>query len=129
MYNVMMIDDNPLAHLMMKKMLAGNEMISGTAHSLEARPILEYLVEYRANADALPDMIFLDLQMPAMNGWEFLLHFNSIYRSLAKQIRIYIISAVSGSLDRLNPYNYPFVRGCFGKPVSKQLFTDLLATR
>ncbi|WP_339650564.1 response regulator [uncultured Maribacter sp.] len=55
----------------------------------------------------LPDVIFLDLNMPIMNGWEFLEEYENCSYDISKKTNIYIISSSVDprDLERVKQYN------------------------
>ncbi|GAA4329255.1 hypothetical protein GCM10023149_33850 [Mucilaginibacter gynuensis] len=113
--SLLVIDDDPLYHLILQQKLRGHQVYKSVAYSLSAEPVLEMIIEERQNADLLPDIIFLDLEMPGLNGRNFLQLFNVIHRSLEKWIDIIIISSSTEQADRSLSRSYAFVKGYFDK--------------
>lgn len=111
----MVIDDDPLFHRVMQHRLRNNAAYQQVSYSLSAKAVLDMLIEQRHHPACLPDIIFLDLEMPELNGWTFLQFLEQVYTSLAKKIQVYIISASSLFADKLKSSNYPFVHGFFSK--------------
>ncbi|MEK6154038.1 response regulator [Flavobacteriaceae bacterium 3-367] len=71
------------------------------------------------NHEDVPDIVFLDLQMGGMDGWEFLEKFKSIPK-WPKTTDIYILSAFTNSKDRARAKEHPMIQGYFDKPLSKK---------
>ncbi|MBE9586933.1 response regulator [Mucilaginibacter sp. JRF] len=113
--SLLVIDDDPLYHRILQQKLRGHQIYKSVAYSLSAEPVLEMIIEERQNADLLPDIIFLDLDMPGLNGRNFLHYFDLIHRSLAKWIDIIIISSSTEQADRSMSRSYSFVKGYFDK--------------
>jgi len=65
-----------------------------------------------------PSVIFLDLNMPIMNGWEFLDHFSSIDHPKKNQLIIYIISSSIDPRDLERVKDYELVHNYILKPVT-----------
>ncbi|HVW96365.1 MAG TPA: hypothetical protein VHA56_10405 [Mucilaginibacter sp.] len=72
MVNLLMIDDNPIEHLIVQKLLDKYHLFPEAVHSLDARPCLTLFEQTTTVPEALPDVIFLDLNMPRLSGWDFL---------------------------------------------------------
>jgi len=65
-----------------------------------------------------PTVLFLDIQMPQINGWQFLDQFGAFPEAVRRQFKIYILSA---STDRANieaANNHPLVSGFLSKPLT-----------
>lgn len=79
------------------------------------------LQAYNENSDVeheLPDIIFLDLVMPGMNGWQFLEELAKISKT-HKKTEVYILSAFSNAKDRRQAKAHSAIIGHFDKPLSK----------
>lgn len=53
----------------------------------------DFIKNNKDDADKLPDVMFLDINMPIMNGWEFMEAYKAIKEQLSKKINIYIITS------------------------------------
>lgn len=73
----------------------------------------------------IPVLVLLDLNMPVMNGFEFLAEWTRHHRALAEKIPICILtsSAASTDIEQANKYN---IIGFITKPIAKATFLPLL---
>lgn len=84
-----------------------------TLHSgMEA---LEYLKNYQENG--LPDVIFLDINMPIMSGFDFLDEFVALDPAIHAHCRIFVLSSSTDSLDLERANQNPFVQKMITKPL------------
>jgi CheY-like chemotaxis protein len=125
MCQLVMIDDNPMEHLIMQKMLSRYEIFKDSSHCLDGRLIIDFLKEHRTQPDLLPDIIFTDLNMSQYSGWLFLEHFNALHASLKKNIAVYVLSSSTDPNDRIRAKQYPFVKEFYQKPIRREWLEQL----
>ncbi|MGY3214107.1 response regulator [Mucilaginibacter sp. HD30] len=119
MSKLIMIDDNPMEHYIMQKMFDKHNLFQDAAHAAEAQVIIDFLKENRYNTAELPDLIFLDLNMPICDGFSFLEQFQRLCLSFQKPISIYVVSSSVDENDHRRVAAYPFVKEFLIKPVTK----------
>ncbi|HDZ15434.1 MAG TPA: response regulator [Pricia sp.] len=83
-----------------------------------AETALHYYREKAAQNRELPDIIFLDLIMPGMNGWQFLEKLSEI-SGINKKSDVYVLSAFSNSKDRQQAEAHKAILGHYNKPLSR----------
>jgi len=125
--NLIVIDDDPIQHFIMKKLLTlylttGPDEVTFSDNGVE---VLEFLDINRDNKDVLPDLIFLDLNMPILSGWDFLERFTHIQKKIIKPIWIYIISSSIHPGDISQSGNYLFVKDYVIKPMTRLLLNKI----
>lgn len=125
MCELLLIDDNPMDHLIMQKMLNRYELFKDSAHCLDGRIIVEFLTEYQSQPEHLPDIIITDLNMPHFSGWDFLEQFSALYASLHKTIDVYVLSSSPNPADVTRATRYPFVKDFYRKPVTRECLERL----
>ncbi|HVS92562.1 MAG TPA: response regulator [Mucilaginibacter sp.] len=127
MSKVILIDDDPIYHrisqIMMREYGRAEEVISST----DGKATLNYLIENKEKEERLPDFIFVDLNMPEYSGWDFLNGYKKIYHSLAKAIKVYIVSSSVDPNDVRRSKTYSFVNSFIIKPLKKEFLQGLLA--
>lgn len=125
MSKLIIIDDDPIHHKIVQFMLTKNELAKETTYAFDGKIVLDYLQENRMKMSALPDYIFLDLYMPNNSGWDFLNGFQQIYKTLKKDIQIYVVSSSIFQMDINRSKGYPFVTNYITKPLMKNVFDNI----
>lgn len=125
MSKLIIIDDDPIHHKIVQFMLTKNELAKETTYVFDGSLVLDFLEENKTKITALPDFIFLDLYMPNNNGWDFLNGFQKIYKSLKKEIHIYVVSSSIFQMDINRSKAYPFVKSYITKPLMRNVFDNI----
>ena len=86
-----------------------------------------HLIENNLIEEDIPDVIFLDVNMPVMNGWEFLTAYNGLRSSINKNICIYIVSSSVDEADIQHSKEFESVEDYIIKPILKEKFTEILS--
>ncbi|WP_164674240.1 response regulator [Maribacter litoralis] len=92
-----------------------NTEIMVSDNSIGALALLSDMV---TSGKGFPDIIFVDLIMPKMSGWEFIDITQKTFANMG-QTRIYILSAFNNSLDRKRAMDHVAIEGYFNKPITK----------
>ncbi|HEY9002553.1 MAG TPA: response regulator [Mucilaginibacter sp.] len=125
MSKLVLIDDEPVFHKIVQMTIKNTELSKGTTYSFDGEIILDYLEENKLEPQSLPDYIFIDLYMPMFDGWDFLNRFQKLYKSLQKNIKVYIVSSSINPADISRSKLYPFVTTFISKPIMKDVFEQI----
>ena len=122
---VMVVDDDDnwcfLSRRMLQKAGVGKQIITAN-NGLEAIKKLQALL---ANGDKLPDLIFLDIKMPVMDGFEFLDEITKWEALSPIHTRIFMCSSSVHYKDKERADRYP-VAGFITKPLTPEILKSIL---
>ena len=90
---VMLIDDNTIDLYVTSKIMTKNYFGETIDQYTSAKKALEFLKKNQDNFTALPQIIFVDIYMPLMSGFEFMAKYDKLSSDLKKQCKVYIISS------------------------------------
>lgn len=89
------IDDDNIYVNLIKKIIETKALCENLIVFNDGKQSIEYFEALLQNLDKdrIPDIIFLDLNMPIMDGWQFLERFTKIKNKFGKVITLYIVSS------------------------------------
>lgn len=117
--NVFVVDDDKIFHFIIKKLLTSNNININPSYFLNGLEALEGLKNKLDTGENQPDLILLDINMPILDGWQFLEEFKKLKDKLKKEITIYIISSSNNQtdLDKAEVFSNE-VQNYYLKPIS-----------
>jgi CheY-like chemotaxis protein len=122
---IMLVDDNELDILVNKKLIESENFASHIVSHPSVQSGIDYLKSNSANAGELPNIIFLDIMMPGLDGFDFLDEFAKLDDSIKKKSRIVMLSTTESfkDLNRANqsPHCYKFLNKPLTAAVLKAL--------
>lgn len=116
MSTIILVDDQPIANFITRKLLEIEGYDKDVVDFTNPEEALTYL------EDKQNTLIFLDLNMPEMNGWEFL---DSLNAKQQQQHRIIILSSSTSAVDHNKAKEYSSVIKYVEKPLNKRKFNEL----
>jgi response regulator RpfG family c-di-GMP phosphodiesterase len=126
MQTLFVVDDNTIDQFIMMSNLKTNSIFDNIVRFNGGKSIIDHLISNKGMASELPEVIFLDLNMPEFDGWDVLEALENVYPLLVKQVITYIISASINPKDRSKAMKYHFVKNFFSKPICKENFSTIL---
>jgi CheY-like chemotaxis protein len=90
---VMIIDDNNIDLYITKRLIIKNNFGKNVLEYTAATEALKYLQDNQDNIPMLPLIIFIDIYMPGMSGFEFLEAYDKLPNTLKKYCKVFIISS------------------------------------
>ncbi|WP_295123264.1 response regulator [uncultured Chitinophaga sp.] len=122
---IFIVDDDPIHQQITEIMLDRLNITNAVSKYSDAQEVLDYLRSYRNDPSQLPDIILLDLNMPVMDGWEFLDTFQTFRGTLCKPIRVYVLTSSIDEKDQERVSSYDFVNGYLTKPLTNDVIMQL----
>lgn len=118
------IDDDPINNLLCTKNIKKNVQDADVITFTEAGIGLDYIKSHFNVPNVGNAILFLDINMPTMSGWEFMDEFQNVTPEIKDHISIYILSSSVSEVDRLKAKIHPNVIDYIEKP----LLADTLKT-
>jgi len=121
------IDDDPIFIYGTKRIMKESNFANEILVYNNGQDAIDGLLEISNQDKELPDIIFLDLNMPLMTGWEFLEAFVKIPMQKREKVVIYIVSSSVDPRDLQKVQDYNIIHKYILKPVSPQDLESVLA--
>ncbi|MEB2784208.1 response regulator [Algoriphagus persicinus] len=120
--NILLVDDDPISQLIASKLIRKFETDITISSHLNGKVALEFLTKEFNDLDSF--IVLLDINMPVMNGWEFLDELAQV--SFCAKIKIYIVSSSTDEEDLLKASTYTNVAKFISKPIKNKDYEEIL---
>ena len=123
---IMLIDDDVPTNYLSNLIIEDKNCCETVSTFNMATEAINALKENQSNNQKLPDIILLDLNMPRMNGWEFMEAFNQF--SFEKQMpKVYILTTSMNPDDKTKALKTSSVAGFRKKPLDEDMLDEIIA--
>ena len=123
---ILFIDDDRATNFLNKYIAKSSERIDSINLTHSGFEAIDYLKNCLTDTSKTPNLIFLDINMPAMNGWDFLVEFYALDEKLVNKINVIILSSSDDPRDlnrfKENKMLLDFLR----KPLNKEALNSVL---
>ena len=123
---IMLIDDNVDDNFYHERVIKKSDAADIVIVKLTAMDALEYLRSKKDNYDTHPNLIFLDINMPGMNGWEFLQEYNKLDQQFQSQAIVIMLTTSDNPDDKIKAKTFNAVSDFKTKPLSKEMLEEII---
>jgi CheY-like chemotaxis protein len=121
---IMLIDDNPDDNFYHERVIKRNNAAEIIISKKTGMAALEYLKSQKDGNGSHPDLIFLDINMPGMNGWEFLQEYEKLDKRLQSQAIVIMLTTSENPDDRLKALS--IVPEFKTKPLTAEILEEVI---
>jgi len=122
----MLIDDNPDDNFFHERVIRHNNYTDCVIVQESAIDALEYLKTKEHNDSNEIDVIFLDINMPGMNGWDFLEEYSQLDDNIQSQVIIIMLTTSDNPDDKIKSEKWSFTKDFKTKPLTKQMMEEII---
>ena len=113
--SVWVIDDDDIYQLIIKKLIKRSDLFEKQHYFKSAAQVIKDLEDSKLE---IPDLILLDINMPQLDGWQFIEKLRTFEKSLLSKTAIYIVSSSIAYSDKERAERYEEILGFLSKPVT-----------
>lgn len=122
---VMIVDDNDTDNFISKRIIEITKFADAVEIKNSGKSALEFLEENEGNIDKLPDLIFLDINMPIVDGFVFLYEFEKFSPLLKNKCKVIILSSSDNKRDIDKIVNNDHVIKFITKPLTEKTLNEI----
>ena len=117
---IVLIDDEHITNFVNKTIIEKMNICTHVeTFNLAEEALTEITTSFKSNG-SFPNYIFVDINMPEMNGWEFIEAFSQQDEDLKSKIKIFMLSSSQNEDDVTKANQHNCVKGFIGKPLTPE---------
>ena len=122
------IDDSQLDCFIGEKIIQNTGTYSSIKSYTQAADAYEIIKNSNPDGADIMTIIVLDIQMPVMNGFQFVEEFERLPKNIQLKYAIFMFSSSINENDKNRIENHPCIRKFYGKPISKDIVGLLVSS-
>ena len=116
---ILYIEDDPVTAMLFKMIIRKNEFSETVDVCEDGMKAVEYFENLKVTKEEPPQVLFLDLNMPFLTGWEFLDIFKTRFAADFPNLKILVVSSSVDPTDLQLANKNPMVMSFLSKPIDK----------
>lgn len=116
--SVMLVDDNEIDNIINEKIIEANSFAEKILVFQTGQEALDYLKENQEKEKELPEIVFLDINMPIMDGFQFLNDFEQFSETVLEKCKIIMLSSSISPKDIDRAASSRYVKKYLNKPLN-----------
>ncbi|WP_235295849.1 response regulator [Portibacter marinus] len=124
---IMLIDDSEADNFLHKRVITKADVCEEVVVTYSAPEALEYLKTAVNGEYACPEIVFLDINMPGMNGWDFLKEYEKLPKKMQAQMIVCMLTTSEAQEDRDKAKEFGIVKEFSTKPLTQEMLLKIVA--
>ncbi len=122
----MLVDDNPDDNFFHERVIKKSDAADLVVAKQTGKDALDYLKLEKYSDDLHPDLIFLDINMPGMNGWEFLTEYNNLDEKFKSKVVVIMLTTSDNPDDKLKAKAMNIAYDFKTKPLTQEMLKEII---
>ena len=124
---ILLVDDDPDCNFLHRRLLRKSACSERVVVTQDADDAIAFITEAAEEEPGrLPELVLLDINMPGMNGWEFLDEFEKLPESIRSNIKVIILTSSLNPDDKNRADANPSVAGMYDKLLTREIIREIL---
>ena len=123
---ICIIDDDDVYQYTITKAIKKNSIVKKILVFSDGKEGIDFLIDNIANVEDIPDIIFLDINMPIMDGWQFLEQYVKLKPRVGKKVTIYMISSSVDPIDVKRAKAMSEISDYLIKPIKSEQVSEII---
>lgn len=123
--SILLVDDDQINNFINKRIIRKLDIANHVDIALNGEEALEHIQKICRDTGNCPELIFLDINMPVMNGFEFLNEFKNLSLRNKKEVKIIVLTTSTnpGDMQKLKEHS---IKGFLNKPLTEKKIIEAL---
>jgi CheY-like chemotaxis protein len=123
---IMIVDDSKVDRFILRKSIEKVNLAEEIVETDSGIEALDLLTEAGIHHSQLPELIFLDINMPVIDGFEFLEAFSELSKKYINSCRVVMTCSLVDAREKQRAYQYNCVSGYYIKPLTEDILLHLM---
>ncbi len=125
---ICLIDDDTVCQFVMQKIVRGlsTKNVKKVLTFGDGEQAIDFITNNASNAIELPNIILLDINMPIMDGWQFMDEYIKLKPRIGKKIIVYMVSSSNNEADIIRAKEISEISDYLVKPVTPEELNQIL---
>lgn len=128
LHTILLIDDDPATNFLHKLIIKKENCANNVICKQSAQEALDYLKSKIDGEYPNPELIFLDINMPGMNGWDFLTAYKTIDKEQQAEKVVIMLTTSVDPLDKVKAKTMDEISDFSSKPLTSERLRELLTS-
>ncbi|WP_159476529.1 two-component system response regulator [Dyadobacter sp. 3J3] len=123
---ICVIDDDQIYTFLIKRIIEHAEVAENTIFFKNGLDALQFFVDKKMQPEELPELILLDINMPILDGWQFLAGYSKLKPVIEKEMTLYMTSSSDDQDDYNRAMAIDSVKDFIRKPIDVDMLKKLV---
>ncbi|MDP5105379.1 response regulator [uncultured Polaribacter sp.] len=124
--SICIVDDDEVYKFFVKKILKIKNLAEDVLTFPDGEVAYNFIEQNKENIEKLPDIIFLDINMPIMDGFQFMDEYTKLKTQILKKITIYMITSSIDPVDLERSKKYTEITDFISKPITAEVLQRII---